>query len=162
MNIERLKGSILAWGVLDTAAAQYVQGLKKTVIVPEMRPSCAGMFRNIPLLTRQKVACAYCTDNMLGILFYQGRIEETLLVYSREDARGITAPSGSSYVSVLSRAHGVKIRLHKGDVLDYNAVFKDRDARTLCGRTFYADADAVTARDEEIRWDELEPYEKIK
>jgi len=162
MNIEQVDNALLVWGPLDEKSAAYVQRQKRIIVVPEIRPFLIGMRYNLLLLKMRNPGTVYCTDNMLGLLFFKQAIAELLLVYTKEDSRGVTAISGSLYAATLARLHAVKISLHPGPVLNYNALFKDADALSLCGRKLFSGAAVVAPAEERIAYAELGKYEKIE
>ncbi len=162
MKIEQVNNALLVWGLLEEKTTAYIRQQERMVVIPEMRPFFIGVRHNLPLLKMRNPAMTYCTDNMLGLLFFRQAVAELLLVYTKEEARGIVAPSGSLYAGMLARLHGVKISLHQGPVLNYNTLFKDTDASSLCGKKFFPNAAAVAPAEEYIDYEELKEYEKIR
>lgn len=165
MDIKHIENAILIWGPLNESAIAYLKEQRRKVIVPEMRPSCMGLSRVLPVLKKEKIPAIYCTDNMLGLLFMKKKIGETIISYRKEDKKGITGISGSRYVVLLSRLHGVKIKLFKGDETDYNTVFKDTDASTILGKTLFGQlgsTEIIPAAEEQILWDEMPDMKNAK
>jgi methylthioribose-1-phosphate isomerase len=87
LKIEELDDLILIWGPLSREGLSYLQeeelGKNLRVLVPENRPFMIGLMHNIPLLKKNGIRSVYCTDNMLGFLFYKRKISELLLFVRR-------------------------------------------------------------------------------
>ena len=107
---------------------------KTTVLVPENRPYMVGLKYNIPLLRRENVPLVYCTDNMLGALFYRGKIKELLLSYKEIRAEGIISGCGSLFAVVLAHLHQVQIKGFVQGAFPLKGV--DKDASSLGGKKF--------------------------
>ena len=123
------------------------EGLKnKFLLVPEMRPYLLGLSLCEELKTHG-YPYVYVTDNMLGYLFFKGKIKETLLFYLERTADEIKGISGSLYVTLLSRLHQVPVYFRPGKRL---AAVNDKHAGTLDGRAFVEDEKSVIWPEEEI------------
>ena len=83
MKIKEINHLTLIWGGLSKEGLSYLRNKanknKVVILVPENRPYLLGLKYNIPLLEKEKIPLVYCTDNMLGFLFYKEKIEETVL-----------------------------------------------------------------------------------
>lgn len=138
MKIEELKDLILIWGPLSRQGLCYLQeeelGRDFRVLVPENRPFMIGLLHNIPLLKKNGIRSVYCTDNMLGFLFYKRKISELLLFCKDVREKEMTGYCGSLFAVFLAKLHGAGIRIfHQGEL---TANFTDTDASTLSGKKF--------------------------
>ncbi len=139
MNLENLNKSILVWGALSEEATAYLKSKQKSVIVSENRPFLIGIKHNKDKLIQAKIDFVYCTDNMLGFLFYKKRIEEVVLCYKKKDDMGIVAITGTLFAVTLARLHNIKVRVFSEGDLDYSRL--DKDSITLDGKTLAIDED---------------------
>jgi len=130
MKIEELNNPILIWGLLSKESLKLFKG--RTVLVAENRPFLYGLKHNIPLLKEHNIPFIYCTDNMLGYLFYKNKIKKTFIFYKEKTKEGFLAPGGSLYVSLLSRLHDVPVGPFLGAKVNFGDT--DIDASTLGGK----------------------------
>lgn len=133
MKLEDINDALLVWGYISGSSLSRIkqQGL---VIVPEGRPYLTGLRHNVILLKKENIDFVYCTDNMLGLLFYKNKIKKTLLFYRKLNKNGVTGICGSLYVCLLSKLHNVPINITPQDNLEFS--FPDRDCSTLSGNDF--------------------------
>ncbi len=154
MKIEELDNLILIWGPLSRQGLCYLQeeelGRNLRVLVPENRPFMIGLTHNLPLLKRNGIRSVYCTDNMLGFLFYKRKISELLLFCKEVHEKEMIGYCGSLFVVLLAKLHGASIRVFHQDELHMN--FADTDASTLSGKKFIAPGqDHLVCRPEDER-----------
>ena len=71
MKLEDLNNLILIWGVLSKDSLGLFK--EETILVPENRPFLYGLKHNVPLLEDNNIPFVYCTDNMIGHLFYRNK-----------------------------------------------------------------------------------------
>lgn len=131
MKLSDIENAVLIWG---PATEDSMAKLKEwpIVVVPENRPGLTGLYHNVPLLKKEKVNFVYCTDNMLGLLFYQGKIRKTILYYKQAIEGKIVGVSGSLYVSLLSKLHKVNVEFVMGEEIDLSKF--DQTAANLGGK----------------------------
>jgi len=134
MKLDKIKDAILIWGIVSDDGLSILKN-EKIVIVPETRPYLLGLLYNAPLLKKQKINFVYCTDNMLGFLFYKDKIKKTIIFYKKLTKKGIICISGSLYVALLSKLHNVAIKIMPQKNLK-NIKFLDNSATTLAGKKF--------------------------
>jgi len=135
MRLDDLKDNcLLIWGAISEQGLEQLKAEGRLVIVPENRPHMTGLIHNAPLLRRHDVDFVYCTDNMLGLLFYKNKIKETFLFFRKFEENGITGVSGSLYAALLSRLHGVPIKTMPQAELEFES--PDRDASSFSGKEF--------------------------
>ena len=132
MRLKELDNLILIWGVLSKESLGLLK--EETVLVPENRPFLYGLKHNIPLLRENNISFVYCTDNMIGYLFYRNKIKKTYLFYKEKTEKGLIGPCGSLYAGLLSRLHGVKVDAFLGAKVNFDNI--DQDVSTLLGREF--------------------------
>lgn len=120
------------------------------VLVPENRPFMIGLIHNIPLLKKNGIQSVYCTDNMLGFLFYKRKISELLLFCKEVREKEMTGHCGSLFAVLLAKLHGAGIRVFHQD--EFPTDFADTDASTLSGKKFIAPGqDHLVCRPEDER-----------
>jgi len=134
MKLKQIKKAILIWGIVSQDGINQLKNEKELVIVPEQRPYLIGLLQNAPLLKKEDLDFVYCTDNMLGYLFYQDKIKKTVIFYKELTPKGIIGVSGSLYVGLLSHLHKVPIKILPEGKATSN--FKDFSAKTLLGKSF--------------------------
>ncbi len=137
MKIEEIKEAVLIWGILSKKG---VDALKKEElgVVAECRPYLYGLKHNSVLLNEERISYFYCTDNMLGYLFREGKIKRTFIFYRRKKEDGFISPAGSLYVFLLSKLHNVELKFfEEGRFLGG----VDKDASTFGGRVFVSRED---------------------
>jgi hypothetical protein len=136
MKIRELNDVIVIWGVVSSAGISYLKEQTRNtatiVVVPENRPFLIGVHHTIPLLKQEKIPFTYCTDNMVGFLFSQGKTREVLLFCQDMDEQTARGPCGSVFVTYLARLHQVPVKLLREG--ESTAHFLDRDASTLAGK----------------------------
>jgi len=155
MILNEVQNSLLIWGSISTKGLSRIKEEARLVVVPENRPWMIGLIHNIPLLMKEDIPAVYCTDNMLGLLFYRKKVKKTLLFYKEQNEEGIMGISGSLYATLLSRLHQIPIEIVEQGKLECHV--SDKDATSL-GRKEYilAQDDAViAAEDELIEWELL-------
>ena len=134
MKLKQIKKAILIWGIVSQDGINQLKNEKELVVLPEMRPYLIGLLHNAPLLKKEGLEFVYCTDNMLGYLFYQNKIKKTVIFYKKLTPQGIMGVSGSLYVGLLSHLHKVPIKILPEGRATSN--FKDFSAKTLLGKSF--------------------------
>lgn len=145
MKVEELNSSVLIWGSLSAEGLQYLRGVTAKgnwrIVVPENRPSMIGLNHNIPLIKERGLSCVYCTDNMLGFLFYKRKINQVVISYNRMSDKEIVAGCGSLFVLCLARLHAVRVKfILQGD---FDPSGFDKDASSLGGKSFVLSQDAA-------------------
>lgn len=156
MRLEDINNTLLIWGPLSEQGIGKLKEEKSLVVVPENRPYLIGIKHNTFLLKQNNVPFVYCTDNMLGFLFYKKKIRKTLLFYKESKKEGVICVCGSLYVALLSRLHGVPIELFPQGSTSSN--YLDEDASTLAGKKVILDGKenfVEKPTDELISWEIL-------
>lgn len=156
MRLAEIDKVILVWGIISQESIGQIKAENSLVAVPENRPFLVGLRHNIPLLKTAKINFFYCTDNMLGFLFYKDKIKKTLLFYKELKPEGIKGICGSLYVALLSKLHSVPIKIIPEG--EFNFEDSDLDASTLEGKCFISKEDknlVVEPKDELIGWEIL-------
>ena len=141
MRVADIRSAILFWGILSEEAVIYLKEKAQegfVLINPELRPYLLGLRWNRDVLQAAGLRFLYCTDNMLGHLFYRRKVKEVLILYQEKAERGYVCLSGSLYVYELAKYHKVKIKFISGTELNLDK-FSDRDASTLGGRLLYGE-----------------------
>lgn len=160
MKLAQIKDAVLIWGVLRREALSFLEE-EKLVVVAECRPYLYGLKHNVKIFKEEKIPYVYCTDNMLGILFFKGKIKRTFIFYRKENKNGFLLPAGSLYVYILSKLHNVEVEfLPQGD-FSFKGRY-DLDASSLGGKRFVEDENlefVVKAQDELIVKGELSKEE---
>jgi hypothetical protein len=154
LKIRELDDLILIWGPLSKQGLFYLQEeeLRRDlrVLVPENRPFMIGLMHNIPLLKKNGIRSVYCTDNMVGFLFYKRKISELLLFCKDVREKEMTGYCGSLFALLQAKLHGVGIRVFHQD--EFLIEFADTDASTLSGKKFIAPGqDHLVCRPEDER-----------
>ena len=134
MKLTESKEMIAIWGPVSQAAIAELKQSKSLILIPEHRPFLLGLKHNLPLLKSEGVDLMYCNDNVLGLLFYKGKIKETLLFYKEKKEDGLICICGSLYVSLLSKLHNVPIKTFLQNNVDFSLL--DKGASTLEGKDF--------------------------
>lgn len=134
MKLENINNAILIWGMLSQEGLDHLKEKKSLVVVPENRPYLIGLKHNIPLLKKEGIDFVYCCDNVLGLLFYKEKIEQTLLFYKELTQNGVTGICGSLYVALLSKLHNIPIKIAPQERSEIE--FPDADVSTLGGNLF--------------------------
>lgn len=150
MILDAVKSNcLLVWGALSEQGLRQIKEEGQVVIVPENRPHLTGLRHNAPLLKTQGVRFIYCTDNMLGLLFYKRKIGKTFLFYKKLGENGIIGIAGSLYAALLSHLHGVPIKTMPQSESCFD-IF-DQDASSLGGKKFVLghDEDELIIRPED-------------
>lgn len=150
MKLNDIESLVLVWGAISEAVLGQLKKEASLILVPENRPFLLGLKHNIPLLERENIDYLYCTDNMLGLFFYKGKIRKTLIFY-KEAREKIIGFCGTMYVSLLSKLHHVDIQYVRQDKLSFN--FSDKDASTLGGKNFILEENKQTYI--------IEPYNEL-
>jgi hypothetical protein len=119
LKIEEFDDLILIWGPLSREGISYLQEQEWNgalrVLVPEHRPFLIGLAHNIPLLKKHGIPSVYCTDNMLGFLFYKRKISTLLLFCKDVGEEEMTGYCGSLFAVLLAKLHGTGIRVFHQD-----------------------------------------------
>lgn len=153
MRLKEVDKALLIWGFLSREGLGQIRGEGKLVVVPENRPYLVGLRHNIPLLKKDNIPFIYCTDNMLGILFYKEKIKKTLLFYKELRKEGVVGICGSLYIVLLSKLHNVPIEIMPQEAFGF--IPQDRDASTLGGKSLILERNrqefVVRAEDELIQ-----------
>lgn len=132
MKLTEAQEMILVWGPVTRSFLPRLREENSLVLVPEGRPYLTGLKHTIPLLQQENVPCVYCTDNMLGLLFYKQKIKKTILFYYTRVKNGLEADSGSLYAGLLSKLHRVPVEAVCND--EEKTAYIDRDAATFEGK----------------------------
>ncbi len=145
MKIAQIKKSVLIWGVLSKKAVDALKN-EECVVAAECRPYLYGLKHNLILLNKEKIPYFYCTDNMLGVLFREGKIKYTFIFYKQKNKEGFLSPAGSLYVYLLSKLHNIEVKfIPQGKFDDIS----DRNASTLEGKLFVLEKDLPFVEDAE-------------
>ncbi|MBN2482921.1 MAG: hypothetical protein JXD21_01805 [Candidatus Omnitrophica bacterium] len=136
MKLETIKNAVLVWGIISHEHIACLKDEDALVIVPEQRPYCVGIHHNLPLLSSHYIPAVYCTDNMIGILFYTKKIKKTFL-FCRKGSLRPEGMTGASYAALLSEIHRVPVCILAEGEYDLSGF--DRDASTLAGHNFVVD-----------------------
>lgn len=142
--------------MISPEGISYMKLTEEVVVLPEMRPYLWGI-RQKEILQKEKVKFVYCTDNMLGFLFYRQKIEKTLFFYERMLPQGVVGINGSLYVCLLSKLHHVPIKIFTAAKDNLNNA-GDKDATTLQGTDVVLEADkkfVVVPSNELVGWQVL-------
>jgi len=154
MILDEIDNCLLLWGVISKEGLRRIRN-DQLVLVPENRPFLIGLRHNVPLLKKEQIRFVYATDNMLGLLFYKGKISKTLLFYRELKDDGIVAISGSLYVCLLSKLHGIPVDILAQGTLEHD--FPDRDASSVGGKLLISGDDkekyVIKADDELLEWE---------
>lgn len=134
MRLDDIERMTIAWGPISEAAVFEFRKESSLILVPEGRPYLLGLKYNIPLLKRENINFVYCTDNALGLLFYKGKIKQTLIFYRDKRNDGILSVTGSLYIALLSKLHNVPIKVSCAGGVDFGNL--DKNTSTLDGRDF--------------------------
>ena len=119
MKLQDVNNALLIWGVLSQDGLGQIKEGKSLVIVPENRPYFIGLRHNAGLLKKENINFVYCTDNMIGLLFYKNKIKETFFFYKELNNNGIIGGCGSLYVCLLSKIHNIPIKLNPQANLEF-------------------------------------------
>lgn len=136
MKLKDIQKAILVWGVVSQEGLTHLRQEKKVIVVPEQRPYLLGLRHTVPLFKRENIKFFYCTDNVLGLLFYKNKVEKTYLFYKEKKNGGAIGPCGSLYAALLSKLHNVPVTSMLEGALDVSGF--DRNASTLGGKDFLA------------------------
>ncbi len=155
MKLSQVERSVCIWGPLNEESLSRLKQLSWLVVVPENRPRLLGLRHNALKLKKAGINFVYCNDNALGLLFAKKKIVKTVIFYKSRDGKGVTGFSGTLYVFLLSRLHGVSVEFLPAAVLA-----DDPAASTamLGGRKFILEnnpADFIMEGDTEVIDEEL-------
>lgn len=139
MRLEEINEAILIWGAISKEALSYLKKQKSLVVIAENRPYMIGLNYNCPLLEKEGIKFVYCTDNMLGILFYKKKVKEAILFYEKKERGRILAICGSLYFYLLAKLHNVKIKFFLQEKID----FLNMDASCINGLIFVSDKEKI-------------------
>lgn len=160
MKIKDVNRLTLIWGGLSKEGLSYLRNKANkhnfVVLVPENRPYLLGLNYNIPLLEKEKIDLIYCSDNMLGFLFYKEKIEETILFCKEMAEKEVLGICGSLYVALLSKLHNIPVKVFLQGKVDFSG--RDKDASALQGRKMVLDKDLERVEkgsDEMVAWEVL-------
>ena len=110
MNLSDLNNASLVCGILTDEAIVYLKLKNNVVILPEHRPFSFSLKKNRNLLEANSIKYIFCTDNMIGLLFYQQKIKEIIFMYSNRSEKHYMALSGSFYFLLLGFLHKCVIK----------------------------------------------------
>lgn len=144
---------LLLYGVPKTSIYGYLaRALKaerlQTVLVPEMRPELWGAHVLSRELVRRNIPVTLISDNMMGTLFSQGRIQRLYLFYLELTPQGPKGICGSLLASHLAHAHGVQV-----EILDSEAAQTpplDRDISTFLAERVVPEGVAIYPIEKEV------------
>ncbi|MFH1771613.1 MAG: hypothetical protein ABH872_02245 [Candidatus Omnitrophota bacterium] len=152
MKLADINECVTIWGPVSDKAVLKLKEENGLVIVPENRPYMLGLRHNIPALKKSGINCLYCSDNMLGLLLYKGKIKKGILFYKEEKDDGFLGVCGSLYFSLLCKMHNVGLEYFAAGAFDLSEL--DIDASTLDTGGFIAAANkesyVINANDEYI------------
>jgi hypothetical protein len=157
MKLNDIENAVLLWGCVGEEAFDEVIPPGALIVVPEQRHFLHGLKHTVPLVQKRGARFVYCPDPALGLLFFQGRIEKSVIAYRQKLKEGVRAWSGGLYVALLSRFHGRPVAFTAssqecGEVCD-------KDASTIEGENFVLaeniDCSIIEAQDEFISWEEV-------
>lgn len=127
---------LLLYGVPKPSGYSYLLHALKAenvdaVLVPEMRPELWGA----RVVSRELLGCGIratlISDNMMGTLFFQGRIQRLYLFCLGFTPNGPQGICGTLLAAHLARAHGVPVELLESDGAE--AAAPDSDVATFLG-----------------------------
>ncbi|UCD15641.1 MAG: hypothetical protein JSV34_00895 [Candidatus Omnitrophota bacterium] len=156
MELKDIKDATLVWGALSAETVKLLKKTARAVVVPEIRPALVGLYHNAPLLRKADIEVVCCCDNVVGLLFYKGKISKTVLCYKRQVAAGVVARAGSLYAALLSKLHKVPVEAVLEGNVDCQGV--DKDVSTLGGRRLIGEDDCtrfVIKPDDEVLGEEV-------
>ncbi len=110
MNLSDINDAFLICGILTDEAINYLKLKNNVVILPEHRPFSFSLNHNRNLLEANKIEYVFCTDNMIGLLFYQQKIKEIIFMYNNRSEKHYKAISGSFYFLVLGFLHKCEVK----------------------------------------------------
>lgn len=149
MKLEDIKTAVVVWGAVSGQGITYLKERGNLVVVPEVRPSLLGLYHNARVLAKEGIRFVCCCDNVLGLLFFKGKIDKTLLFCRKADRVAAVARAGSLYVVLLSRIHGVSVETMIEPEIKFTS--QDIDATSLGGRKMVLESgDGIYADDEEV------------
>ena len=105
-----IKDATLVCGILTDEAIDYLKLINNVVILPEHRPFSFSLKKNRSLLEANNIKYVFCTDNMIGLLFYQQKIREIVFMYNSRSDKHYSAISGSFYFILLGYLHKCEIK----------------------------------------------------
>ncbi len=136
MKLDEVFDLTLVWGLPQKF--EDLQG--DFLLIPEMRPYLLGLSL-CERLKELNYPHVYVTDNMLGYLFFKGKIKKTLLFYLKKDKEGFECLNGSLYVVRLSRLHKVPVVFLPGKGIPKG--LENRDAGGIDETIFVKDRHAI-------------------
>ena len=142
---------LLVWGAISEQGLEQIKEGQDLVIVPENRPALTGLMYNTPLLKKHDVPVIYCTDNMLGLLFFKKKVRKTLIFYKKLVTDGIVGVPGTLYAAMLSHLHGVPIKAMPQAEMTLDPA--DEDASFFGGKKFVLEQyqrDVFRPEDEQV------------
>jgi len=157
MRLGAIINAVLVWGAVSPDGLEKLRQEKSMFVVPENRPYMLGLKRNCPLFKKENLRFVYCTDNVLGLLFYKKKIKKTAVFYKEKTENSVIGIPGTLYAVMLSRLHDVPVEFLPAD--PSAASFYEGDSAQLGGRVFVSADDrqkcVVTAADEIISEQEI-------
>lgn len=144
---------LLLYGVPKTSSYAYLaHALKaegiKTVLVPEMRPELWGAQIVSRELLRRDIPVTLISDNMMGTLFSQGRIQRLYFFYLELTPQGPKGICGSLLAAHLAHAHGVKVELLNSEAVEMPPL--DRDISTFLAERVVPEGVAIYPIEKEV------------
>lgn len=143
----------LLYGVPQASGYSYLlHALKaekiETVLVAEMRPELWGAHVVSRELLRRGIRVTLISDNMMGTLFFQGRIKRLYLFCLGFTPRGPEGICGTLLAAHLAQAHRVPVELLEDDAA--GATVLDSDVATFLGERVIPDGVAVFPIEKEV------------
>ena len=126
---------LLVFGVpkyFDFLARELKDQRARGILVAEMRPKLWGAQVVAPPLLQRDVPTTLISDNMMGTLFAQRRIQRLYLFFKELSKKGPVGICGSLLAWLLARAHGVPVELIESSGPEEHAT--DADVSTFLGR----------------------------
>ncbi|MBU1121278.1 MAG: hypothetical protein ABIH71_03815 [Candidatus Omnitrophota bacterium] len=131
MKLEEIKNATVVWGALSEEGITFLKNRGGVVVVAEGRPGLVGLYHNVELLKKENIEFVYCVDNVLGLLFYKGKIGK-MLVMCKKIELGVLGRPGSLQAALLSKIHGVSVEFMVEGEFDFES--RDKGAASLGGK----------------------------
>ena len=137
MDIDRAKKLIVVWGKVSEEGALWIAEQNQRVLVPEQRPYLLGLKYNAGVLESENIDWVYCTDNVLGLMFYEKRIDKVCLFCESIGGDKVEILSGGLYIALLAKIHNIPRHIFLQASFDLSSY--DRDASTIERKDFILD-----------------------
>ncbi|MFA7114567.1 MAG: hypothetical protein WC214_03785 [Candidatus Omnitrophota bacterium] len=133
--MEEITNMIVVWGNVQAAGFDVLMHEDSGVIVCEQRPfmyglSVAGQLKN------KGLKVLYCSDNALGFLFYNKKIDKVYVFYEQKKDNKVICQSGTYYLCLLARQHNVDIIFSEGINIKDSKDLRGPDAGSIFSKSF--------------------------